>query len=172
MAQFNPNSKHPARALQAWIILVGAARNRQTLTYEGLSVLMFQRKAAGVLDKILGHIAFYCIEQDLPALTSIVVGKGRGTPGLDIPIDATTMNSSREKVYTYDWYDEYPPTEAELAAAMKAGMAPAPVVAVPAKRAAYTVEARAIVRRAWGASSCRQGSRRSPGTAVRHSLRA
>ena len=110
--------------------------NRQTFTYLGLSQLMYRRNAAGVLDRILGHIAFYCIEQGVPALTSIVVGQGRGTPGLDIPIDATTLNSSREQVYTHDWYNEYPPTEAELAAAMKAGMAPAPVVkAVPAKRA-------------------------------------
>lgn len=67
-------------------------------------------------------------------LTSIVVGKGLGTPGLDIPIDAMTLNSSREKVYTHDWYDEHPPTEAELAAAMKAGMGPAAFVKAPAKR--------------------------------------
>lgn len=126
MPQFNPSSKHPARALQAWIILVGAAMNRQTLTYESLSVKMYQRKAAGVLDKILGHIAFYCIEQDLPPLTSIVVGKGRGTPGQDIPLDMTALDGARERVYAYDWYDEVPPSTDELATAMKAGMAPAP----------------------------------------------
>ncbi|WP_323144857.1 hypothetical protein [Massilia phyllosphaerae] len=138
MAQFNPVSKHPARALQAWVILVGAAMNRQTLTYEGLSVKMYKKKAVGVLDKILGHIAFYCIEQGLPPLTSIVVGKGRSTPGQDIPLDTKALDGARERVYSYDWYDEYPPTEQELAAAMKAAMAPAELVAVPdapAKRA-------------------------------------
>jgi len=31
-------------------------------------------------------------------------------------------------VYAYDWYDEYPPTEAELAAALKAGITPAAAV--------------------------------------------
>lgn len=123
MPQFNPSSKHPARALQAWIILVGAAMNRQTLTYEGLSVKMYQKKAAGVLDKILGHVAFYCIEQGLPPLTSIVVGKGRGTPGQDIPLDAAALDGARERVYAYDWYDEYPPTAEQLAAAMQAAMA-------------------------------------------------
>lgn len=126
MPQFNPSSKHPARALQAWIILVGAAMNRQTLTYESLSVKMYQKKAAGVLDKILGHVAFYCIEQGLPPLTSIVVGKGRGTPGQDIPLDIASLDSARERVYAYDWYDEYPPTPEQLAEAMQAGMAPAP----------------------------------------------
>ena len=50
--QFNPNATSPARAVQAWQILVGKAMNRQTVTYEGLGELMFRRKAAGVLDKI------------------------------------------------------------------------------------------------------------------------
>lgn len=48
------------------------------------------------------------------------------------------LDGARERVYSYDWYDEYPPTEQELAAAMKAAMAPAELVAVPdapAKRA-------------------------------------
>jgi hypothetical protein len=134
MPQFNPNSKHPARALQAWIILVGAAMNRQTLTYEGLSVKMYQKKAAGVLDKILGHVAFYCIQQGLPPLTSIVVGKGRGTPGQDIPLEAVALDGGRERVYAYDWYDEYPPTAEQLAAAMQAAMAPTPEVSQPRAR--------------------------------------
>jgi len=124
MPQFNPTSKHPARAVQAWVILVGAAMNRQTLTYLGLSQLMYRRNAAGVLDKILGHVAFYCNERGLPPLTSIVVGKGRGTPGQDIPLDMASLDGARERVYAYDWYDEYPPTEEELAEAMKIGMAP------------------------------------------------
>jgi hypothetical protein len=90
MRKFNPSSKNPDRALQAWLILVGRAMNRQTLTYEGLAQLMYRRNAAGVLDKILGHIAFYCIDEGLPPLTSIVVGKKRGAPGHDIPIDLKT----------------------------------------------------------------------------------
>lgn len=135
MPQFNPTSKHPARAVQAWVILVGAAMNRQTLTYLGLSQLMYRRNAAGVLDKILGHVAFYCNEQGLPPLTSIVVGKGRGTPGQDIPLDMDSLDGARERVYAYDWYDEYPPTEEELAAAMKIGMAPnAKATVTPAAR--------------------------------------
>ena len=83
MKKFNPTSKHPERAVQAWQILVGAAMSRQTITYERLSELMYNKKAAGVLDKILGHVAYYCNENGLPPLTSVVVGKGRGTPGED-----------------------------------------------------------------------------------------
>jgi hypothetical protein len=114
MTTFNPSSRHPDRAVQAWLILVSAAKNRQTLTYEGLSLLMYRRKAQGVLDKILGHVAFYCIDQELPPLTSIVVGKKRGTPGADIPIDLEQRDSERERVYAADWYDIYPPSAEEL----------------------------------------------------------
>ena len=114
MKKFNPSSKHPERAVQAWQILVSGAMNRQTLTYKGLAVFMYGREAAGVLDKILGHIALYCIDNKLPPLTSIVVGKGRGTPGQDIPIDLCELNREREKVYARNWYDIYPPSAEEL----------------------------------------------------------
>ena len=114
MKRFNPSSKHPARAVQAWQILVGAAMNRQTLTYKVLAQLMYQRDAQGVLDKILGHIAFYCIDNDVPPLTSIVVGQGRGTPGEDIPMDLNKRDTERERVYEMDWYDVYPPSAEEL----------------------------------------------------------
>ncbi|KAB2923450.1 MAG: hypothetical protein F9K30_10870 [Dechloromonas sp.] len=118
MRRFNPSSKHPDRAVQAWLILINAAMNRQTLTYEGLSQKMYQRKAQGVLDRILGHIAFYCIDEGLPPLTSIVVGKKRGAPGADIPIDLSQFDAERERVYSTDWFDIYPPSAEELSAAL------------------------------------------------------
>jgi hypothetical protein len=62
---FNPTAEHPARAVQAWQILVGKAMNRQTVTYEGLSKLMYGKEAAGVLAGILGHIAFYCEDSNI-----------------------------------------------------------------------------------------------------------
>jgi hypothetical protein len=117
MQKFNPSSPHPARAVQAWQILVSAAMNRQTITYGDLAHVMYRRNAQGVLDKILGHVAFYCIDNRLPPLTSIVVGKGRGTPGHDIPIDLDKVDKEREKVYSYDWYNVYPPSAQELQAA-------------------------------------------------------
>lgn len=114
MKRFNPSSNHPDRAVQAWQVLIGAAANRQTLTYEGLSELMYKKKAAGVLDRILGHIAYYCNDNKLPPLTSVVVGKGRGTPGEDIPMNLQELDARREEVYAFDWYDIYPPSAAAL----------------------------------------------------------
>jgi hypothetical protein len=115
--KFNPTSKHPDRALQSWQILIAAATNRQTLTYKGLSQIMYRKDAAGVLDKILGHVAFFCSDNKLPALTSIVVGKDRGTPGADIPVNPKIMDREREKVYVYDWYNVYPPSAIQFAKA-------------------------------------------------------
>lgn len=77
---------------------------------------MYARKAAGVLNRILGHIAFYCIDKRLPILTSIVVGKRRGAPGDHIPIKLTEIDAERERVYATDWFDIYPPRADELSA--------------------------------------------------------
>ena len=117
MHRFNPHSPHPARAVQAWQILVGKAMNRQTVTYEGLSVSMYGKNAAGVMANILGHIAFYCMDSGLPPLTAIVVGKRGGKPGEDIPVSLEEIDEEREKVFRRNWYDVYPPTEDKLAAA-------------------------------------------------------
>jgi hypothetical protein len=117
---FNPHASHPARAVQAWQILVGRAMNRQTITYLGLSELMYGKPAPGVLDKILGHVAFYCDAERLPPLTSIVVGKGVGTPGAGIPVNQSDMDARREQVYEKNWYDVYPPSEDELKSAYDA----------------------------------------------------
>lgn len=117
---FNPTASQAARALQAWQILIAHAMNRQTLTYEGLSKLMYQKSAAGVLNKVLAQVAFVCIERELPPLTSIVVGKHRGSPGDHIPVDLSTIDSERERVYAHDWWNERPPTEQALDAALRA----------------------------------------------------
>ncbi len=115
MKRFNPTSTQPVRAIQAWQILVAAAMNRQTITYKKLSVLMYGREAAGVLDRILGHIAYYCIENTLPALTVIVVGTKTGTPGPEIPVDPGDWDTERERVYKANWYDVCPPAAEEFA---------------------------------------------------------
>ena len=120
MQRFNPHSSHAARAVQCWQILVGLAMNRQTISYKGLSELMYQKPAAGVMNEILGHVAFYCIDHEHPPLTSIVVNAS-GVPGAGIPVDLETIVEQREGAYPprYDWYDIYPPSEADLVASFQ-----------------------------------------------------
>lgn len=119
MKRFNPTSKRSARAVQAWQILVGKAMYRETITYKALSILMYKKEAAGVLAGTLGHIAFYCEDNGIPPLTVLVVNKPWGTPGEAIPIDPSKFDEEREKVYRCDWYDIYPPSEADFADAYK-----------------------------------------------------
>jgi hypothetical protein len=116
MKRFNPSSAHPVRATQAWQILVGAAMNRQTLTYADLGQKMYGRKAAGVLNKILDQIASYCNGNKLPGLTSIVVGGSRGTPGTGIPLpNKRDPHEERERVYKENWFDIVPPSVQDFA---------------------------------------------------------
>jgi hypothetical protein len=116
--RFNPTSEHPARAVQAWQILVSVAKNRQTITYELLSEFMYGKKAQGVLNAVLGHIAFYCLDSDLPPLTLIVVGRRPGRPGQGFPAaDPSKIDEDRERVHKFDSYDIYPPSEADLISA-------------------------------------------------------
>jgi hypothetical protein len=109
--------------VQAWQILVGKAMNRQTVTYQDLSILMFEKDVPWVLAKILGNIAYFCIDNRLPQLNTVVVRTTSGTPGEAIPIDPATIDQEREKVYGYKrWYDIYPPTAEEFMAARERHM--------------------------------------------------
>jgi hypothetical protein len=105
MRSFNPSATRPERAVQAWQILIGLAKHRQTITYASLARLMYRRRAPGVLSQTLDLIARYCKANRLPQLNTIVVGKGRGTPGDEIPLDPSKVDATREKVYQRDWYD-------------------------------------------------------------------
>ena len=116
---FQPSTTRAERAIQAWVILVGKAMNRQTINYGKLAELMFERKAAGVLAQIVGRIAFWCDERKLPQLNSIVVGAKRGRPGDHIPLPLKEVDQVRERVYRKNWQVLCPPTVEELEEAWK-----------------------------------------------------
>ena len=105
----------PARAAQIWQVLVSKAYNRQTVTYGELAEILGY-KSAHVLGHALGHINYYCKENDLPPLTVIVVHQETGLPAYKVDAD---MNRAREAVYDYNWYDVVPPTFEELESAFK-----------------------------------------------------
>jgi hypothetical protein len=65
------------RAMQVWQILVGAAHNRQTLTY-GQVAENLEFEGAGVLAQILGCIMNYCNAKGLPPLTCLIVNQTTG----------------------------------------------------------------------------------------------
>lgn len=113
-AYYSDNPKRPKRAQQLWIILVGKAANRQLVTYNELKE-MLGYGGSGVFSQTLGHIACYCIQNELPGLTSLVVSEEKGVPGEGIPVD--DAEAERIDVFKFDWYNLVPPSPEELKAA-------------------------------------------------------
>ena len=91
------------RAWQIWPVLVLAAHNRQTLTYEQLA------KMIGVvpppaLGKLLEPIQRYCMSNKLPPLTALVVSKKSGIPKAGFTAaTAADVPAAQEQVFDYDW---------------------------------------------------------------------
>ena len=111
---YNPTAIRSERAVQAWVILVSCAMNRQTITYGELGKRMFGRRAAGVLSQTLDRIHRYCDRKRLPALNSLVVNVGKGSPGRSIPMSLKLVDATRERVYGIEWFDVRVPTAADF----------------------------------------------------------
>ncbi|WP_029148796.1 hypothetical protein [Methylophilus sp. 5] len=94
------------RAMQVWQILIGAAHNRQTLTY-GQVAEHLEFEGAGVLAPILGCIMSYCEAKNLPPLTCLVVNKTTGLPGAGLTT-VEDLPTEREAVYNQNWFAMYP----------------------------------------------------------------
>ncbi len=108
------------RAWQVWPVLVMAARQRQTLTYTTLGRLIGMPQNS--LGRVLEPLQSFCIINNLPPLTSIVVNKaGSPEPGYS----ATQMSevpTSQARVYQFDWLDRavvVPPRPADLEEAVR-----------------------------------------------------
>jgi hypothetical protein len=115
---FKDESTHPTRALQVWQILIALAANRQTITYRALAEKIGYSRA-DFMAHILGHIMYYCSQNELPGLTALVVYKDGGQPGSGFV--TTDPNVERERVYGEDWYAMFPPSPEELRAAYLEG---------------------------------------------------
>ncbi len=109
----------PTRALQAYLILIGVASNRQTITYEGIA-RKYGYKSPETTGKLpvgqtLGPLVQWCRDRELPLLNCLVVSSVHGEPGTEL--HGTDLPAERERVYAEDWYDLLPPTIKELRAA-------------------------------------------------------
>jgi hypothetical protein len=111
--RFDEQPTNASRALQIWLILIGAAHDRRTLTYGGLAK-MLGFKGAGTLAHPLGHLMHYCRQNGLPPLTVLVVNQATGLPGEGLT--ETDLNADREAVFEFDWYALVPPAPEELGA--------------------------------------------------------
>lgn len=99
------------RALQIWQVLISAAHNRQTITYEDLAKLIGMGEkglfVTGGSTGPLGRVSWYCERKDYPPLTCLVVGKNTGRPGTEFP----DLDVQRENVFKKHWFS-LPPVPA------------------------------------------------------------
>jgi hypothetical protein len=92
------------RAQQVWRVLIGAAHNRQTVTYTMLANLIDM--GPDTLAQPLELVARYCERNNLPPLTMLVVSKETGRPKPQFP----SINRDRERVFGHRWF-RLPPVE-------------------------------------------------------------
>ncbi len=103
------------RGAQVWSVLALAARNRQLLTYDLLSNLIGVPRQG--LANVLDQVQRYCMQNDLPPLTILVVNKDTGLPG-DGFVAVEDIAKNREPVFEYDWLTHGAPSPDQLAAAV------------------------------------------------------
>jgi hypothetical protein len=90
----------PERSAQLWSVLALAARSRQVLTYDLTGRLIGVPRAA--LGQLLEPIQSYCLIQELPPLTALVVSAETGLPGAGF-IAAADVPRVQQRVFAYDW---------------------------------------------------------------------
>lgn len=94
-------------ALVVWSLLTLSAIKRQTLTYQLLSQLVGVPRHD--LGRLLEPIQSYCILENLPPLTSLVVGSRTGMPGEGF-IAATNLPQAQADTFAHDWCRQSVPT--------------------------------------------------------------
>lgn len=89
------------RAARAWPILVERARQRTLITYGDLGALIGVHPRA--LRYVLGVLQDYCMAEQLPPITILVVNKAGMLGDGFIAFDRDDLGSGRQQVYAKDW---------------------------------------------------------------------
>ena len=95
------------RAVQIYQVLICAAHHRATMTYPMLGGMI--GLPAQALGPHLEHIQSYCLENDLPPLTVLVVKTSGGRPGSGFHT-AEDVDRARESVFVHNWFGMPPIT--------------------------------------------------------------
>jgi hypothetical protein len=105
----------PSWALRAYLVLIGCAADRQTVTYGELATRI-KRGGPNLLSEPLDCITRWCTRNGLPQLASLVVEEStsRPAPGFTAVVPSE-VPAEQEKVWARDWYSFFPPTLEELA---------------------------------------------------------
>jgi hypothetical protein len=105
----------PAWGLRAYLLLMGCAADRQTVTYDDLACRIDQ-SGPELLSGPLELVTRWCHTHGLPAIASLVVEKATGVPAPgSAEISKDDIPREQERVWAFDWYGILPPTIEELA---------------------------------------------------------
>lgn len=121
--RFADESHDGTRALQAYLVLIGLAWTRQTITYGQLSQNQMKYGQGGILADPLGCIMGWCYENGLPPLTALVINGETGLPGGGLYVERPgDLPAAQQKVFGFNsgsggWYSLFPPDPDELEAA-------------------------------------------------------
>lgn len=92
------------RATQIWAVLAWIAKHRQSITYSQLGRLIGVPSAG--LGKLLEPIQAYCLVNQLPPLTVLVVQQDSGLPGSGfIGAPADEFARAQSQVFSFDWLE-------------------------------------------------------------------
>lgn len=121
LAEESEHGISAVRAHQAWLYLIAQATQRRLPRYKELADIMGYEGSSSI-GRILGPIAYFCRENDLPPLSIIVVGED-GKPGIGFTIvPPHEIDKYREKTYQFPWYSIMPPSVKALAEAYERGL--------------------------------------------------
>jgi len=105
----------PAWGLRSYLVLIGCAADRQTVTYDALARRV-KRGGPNLLARPLDAIARWCQQHNLPALACLVVEQATGLPGPGFTVVGRgEIPSEQQRVWDFDWFEILPPTIEELA---------------------------------------------------------
>jgi putative restriction endonuclease len=102
------------RAQQIWSVLALAATNRQVLTYDIVARLTGVHRPG--LGDLLRPIQQYCVENQLPPLTVLVVSEQTGIPSEGF-IAALDIPAAQLRVFQHGWLETTAPSADQFEAA-------------------------------------------------------
>ncbi len=110
--------KASERSAQIWAVLAWAARGRQNITYSQLA--RTTGAFTGGLGAWLEPIQSYCIINELPPLTVLVVQQDSGMPGPGfIGASAGDLAKAQARMFAFNWLEHGNPGAEKLDRAAK-----------------------------------------------------
>jgi hypothetical protein len=119
------SATEPESALRAYLVLIGCAADRKTVTNEELS-RKIKRGGPNLLARSLDLLTQWCKASGLPTLASLVVERSTGLPAPGFTAVRGEIPAEQERAWDFDWFAIHPPTVEELAKGVKGSRAVSP----------------------------------------------